>query len=197
MRALSKCGNFLVPFTLADGPAPIDKDHFVLTMKPDTPILRYDSILRGSDIKGLFEGDIVTVEGDDKEYPVIYSSGVKLKDPESSIEIIYDNQKKFLCVSDIYTRKTKFIKRTIPKFRINGIVFLLSDVYGIHNGHLLLNKSVVKVKPEDVRMHAGVRDKNKNYLYFGDQGLTLQNGQPGVYNEDGSFTTLASGNLNI
>lgn len=196
MRALSKCGNFLVPFTLADGPAPIDKDHFILTEKQNSPILRYDSVLKGSDIEGLYEGDIVTIEGDDKEYPVIYATGVRLKDSEEQIEIIYDNQKKFSIVSDIYTRKMKFIKRTIPKFRIDNTGFLLSDLYGMHKGHLLLNKTSVMVKPEDIRMHAGVRDKNRKYLYFGDHGLTLLNGQPGVY-QDGEFITLASGKLDI
>lgn len=177
MRSLSKCGKYLVDFTLADGPCPLDVDHFVLTERPGSPILTYDTVMRGFDIINLFEGDIVEDE-EGNEYLVSYYRGINYKNIETGKSLKKINGKTKI-ISNIYKRDVKEKLKITPQgqsFKYNDIVFNLRVIYGVHEGKLLVNADGLIVDPQEVQQYTGIRVEAKQRLFFGDNGLTLSEG---------------------
>lgn len=190
LRAESVDGTMLVPFTLLDGPCKMDEKHFVLTARKDSPILKYGTILRGSDVEDVFEGDYIEVDG--KEYLVIYRRGLIALDSEGT-SLDFLSAGKFKVVSNIYKRgERNKIRRKKHKYRYDDISFQLDQVYGIHNGKLLLNFSGgVMMDVEIVQQSAGLK-KGSVEMYFGDEGLHLFRGKC-VTEDSGKLMDIAKG----
>jgi hypothetical protein len=170
LRAESADGTELVPFTLDDGPCKISEEFFVLTTRIQSPILKYETILRGSDITGLFEGDYVEIDG--VEYLVVTKRyGLCAVGKEGDLKDFID-VRNFNVVSNIYKRKEHDkLKRKVHRYKYSGIQFNLDRVYGMHKGKLLLNHNGGMLIPiKEIQQETGNKIANK-VTYYGDDGL--------------------------
>lgn len=178
LRTVSKCGKYLVDFTLQDGPCPVSEEHFVLTERPGSPILRYSEISRGSDIPNLFEDDIVTDETGE-EFIVFYNRGVMCKSLSTGkLQMLPRN---FKIVGNIYKRgieKESKIKQ--QKYKHGNNLFSLQNIYGIMNGKLLVNVDGTVVDPAEVQEYTGLRATDRERLYLGDRNVYLKDGRVSV-----------------
>lgn len=137
--ALTKCRTNMVSFTLEDGLCPIDEEHFVLLNRPGSPILRYDTVLRGMDINGIFEGDIVNYEGTD--YMIKYQRGFNAISLDKSKVITLDNITACNVKTHMYyQRDFAWIEPTMIKFRVNNNKFFtLRNIYGYFDNRIVFN----------------------------------------------------------
>lgn len=101
-KALSKNKKELVVFTLEDGICPLDDNFFFLVRRPGTPILRYDSVMVGTDLNGVFEGDIV--EYNEKEHIVAFNRGFALKELNGNEVIHLDKISNYKVVDNVCFR---------------------------------------------------------------------------------------------
>lgn len=193
MRALSKCGRYLIDFRLEDGPCPVDKEHFVLTERPGSPILLYSEVGRGSDIPNLFEGDIIQDE-DGKEYIITYFRGLVCQSIETSkyLEI----PEKFKISGNIYKRRGRLNKSVSHKFICKDIIFTLQEIYGVHENNLIVNVESNVFIPEEVKQYSGLRSQSRKMLFFGDDGLTLHKGRICVLKE-GKYLSVVDKEVTI
>lgn len=187
LRALSKKGGLAVPFTLGDGPCRIDDNYFILTERPGSPLLRYDMILRGMDIPGIFEGDILLDNG--KEFVIQYQRGFMAvsKDKEQkSLSSIPNIQ----VVSNIYKRNDFVIPKLLAmmyKIRESDL-FELDCILGVNEGNLILNYKEGMLVPEhEIKQYAGITYLG-NSMYFGDEingnKLMLRQGRCAILDGD-------------
>lgn len=176
-KALSVNKKELVSFTLSDGPWRQDMTCFTLSNRPGTPILRYNTIMRGSDIPGLFEGDIIEYNG--KKYIIKYEMGFAAVSLDKEVipvsELSYIN-----VVDNMYFQKEfpisycnkitfKYIEREDEKFLNKERVFGIKSVLGA-----ICDKSFVAiygskmVNENDLLQMSGVRYKGK-HIYIGEE----------------------------
>lgn len=193
LRASSVCGKYMVPFSLKDGPIPLDDNTFALSEIPNSPILTYESILRGCDIEDLFAGDIVTSNG--KDYLISYHRGLVGRSLDDTREVLYfDDIGKITMVSNIYNREAYMSSRqsTFP-YKYKNDVFYLQDIYGIQNGMLRVNiKGGLLVPIEEAQQYAGVRGPESELVFFGDYGTKLVRGQI-IANINGEEVNITKG----
>jgi hypothetical protein len=179
LRALSKDGKEVVTFNVEDGPCQLEDNLFILTSRPGSPILRYDSILRGLDIDGLFEGDIFEHEGE--RFVLQYHRGFAAVNPEKGILSLEEIQS-LKVVSNVYRETDVFIPKLVRHtYKSNRIMFTLENIIGVRDGNLILNaKGGLMVPLNNVQQYAGIT-YNKKTMYFGDtindSPLILANGR--------------------
>jgi hypothetical protein len=182
LRALAKGGSSYCVFDLNDGPGRWDDEHFILMGRPNSPILRYDSISRGSDIPGVFSGDIVSVKGDD--YLVIYHRGLVAKNLVTK-KIFYLDEADFRVKSEaeymgtiVPNRHKKHLYRT----EVNGekIDFYIDHLYGLDpkSKCILHNRRGYGFLTYDsISQYVGIRHPQTNEpLFFGDYDLHMESG---------------------
>lgn len=178
LKATSICGKYLVDFGLEHGPVPLDDKTFALSKSPNTPILLYDSILRGCDIKDLFAGDLIRADG--IEYLVSYHRGLVGRSTDDVRAVLYfEKDGKYEMVSNIYNRELMMSSRqsTFP-YKYKDNIFYLQDIYGMLDGKLVVNvHGGLLVPVEEAQQYAGVRDHKGDQVFFGDYGTKLVNGQ--------------------
>lgn len=183
MRTISKCGKYLVDFTLQDGPCPVSGEHFVLTERPGSPILCYNDVVRGSDIPHLYEHDIIEDEHGE-EFIVFYSRGMLCKSLETNR--VQNIPRKFKNSSNIYKRGIDIKIKSQHKFKYGNNLFTLQEIFGVMNGKLLVNADSLVIDPSLVQEYSGLRTTNKEMIFFGDQGIYLKDGRA-VVERDGEI----------
>lgn len=196
LRALSKDGKEVVSFTLADGPCKLDTDTFILTERPNTPILRTETILRGSDIEGLFEGDILEHKG--YLYIIQYHRGLAGLSKEKGLLQLSEFES-LKPVSSVYERPEYVIpKKATYTYKYGNLLFPLDDVIGVDNNRLVLQaKSGELADLSKVQQYAGIR-YNGSYKYFGDEiegsPLIMKNGRCCVYKHN-TYIDISKGEI--
>lgn len=179
LKALSKDEKEEVVFSIGDGPCHLEDNLFILTRRPGTPILQYNTIVRGMDVAGLFEGDVLEYKGD--LYTVIYSRGFRISNKEKGF-IRVENMEYINVVSNIYKDSTLYIqKRLKHTYRWSKYKFSIESVMTAINDDLIVNlKGGMSIPIEDVRQYAGITHEGKK-MYFGDlidgYPLILHNGR--------------------
>lgn len=195
-KALSVNYKELVSFTLEDGPWRQNMNFFGLMNRPGSPILRYNTIMRGCDIPGLFEGDIIEYKG--KKYIMRYELGLAAVSldgeviPSSKLEYInvVDNmyfQKEFPIT---YCNKLvfKYIEKEDEKYKENYKYFGIKSITGSFKDKALISIYGSKlVNVNDVLPFTGIRYKGER-IHLGE----CIEGNP-VYMEKGRLLIKALG----
>lgn len=173
LRAFSTKGEPRV-FTIRDIPTRITRDLFILSLVPNSPILRMDTITRGTDILDLFEGDALLVNG--KEYRISYLRGfVAISEDKEMIQIrdLKDYQ--------IIKQSQKPSKSMLFKFR--GQVLNISNIIGAYGGYAVINNIKDRVDPGEIQQDAGFTI-NKKRIFYGDlfEGypVIMKDGRPSI-----------------
>lgn len=190
LRATSVCGKYLYSFSLEDAPIPLDNETFVLSNVPNSPILLYNSILKGCDVEDFFAGDIVRVNG--KDYLLSYHRGLVGKSLDEEADLLYlDDIGNFDMVSNIYNRKVDMLSRQLSfPYKWKDTTFYLEKIYGMKDGMLLVNvKGGLMIPPNEIQQYAGIRGVQGEKVFFGDYGTRLVNGQ--------IIATVNGGDINI
>ena len=164
--ALTATKKDMVDFTLEDGPCPVDEEHFVLLNRPGTPILSYATVLRGMDIPGVFEGDIISFEGTD--YIVKYQRGFNAISIDKSKIITLENiTAENVKTHMFFQRSFDWIEPATIKFRVNqNKFFTFQNIYGYFDGRLLFTDSkLCKQKEIIAQQDAGVTYQGKKACF--------------------------------
>lgn len=182
-KALSKSGKEMVIFKLEDGPCPIDSNYFMLAGRPGTPLLRYDSIMMGSDLNGVFSGDIVEYKG--KEYCVSYNRGFALRSMDGD-EIIRFHQLDINSMKvighELLDNRGFYFENIKPKFKYidseyakakrlksNEIMWGFKSFFGTIDNKLIVNVYGVKllIPCNSIQQYTGFSYQGKP-VYFND-----------------------------
>lgn len=127
-------------FKLKDCPALLWEDTFFLAGKAITPIMRYDTIVRGHPTLNIFEGDIICDKGSNEELGiVVFNNGFFMQKNNSSI-------KKPIPQGHIYVSKgdtksieiLKSFERTPIKFKYHNMEFDFSDLVKVEGDALTI-----------------------------------------------------------
>lgn len=190
LRALSKDEKTIVEFTINDGPRMITEEYFILTNRHGTPILKYNSILRGMDRDGLFEGDILRLP-DGRKYVIICKEGFFAINSEKE-KLGINELGSYKLINNIY-RSTEFevfpLQQQLYKFE--DLMFTFQSIVGVSGNCLMLNiRKGMGVKLSEIQQFAGVYQKNTK-LFFGDiidnKQLTLKDGKCVLRDEQGLY----------
>lgn len=162
-RAMSVTGEPYI-FTMLDIPTKITQDTFVLSLVPNSPILRYDTIVRGMDCFDLFEGDRIEVDG--TEYTIVYQKGfVAMTDDRHSLKIADIKDYKVLSISSTPSKSLMF--------RYRGTTISIANIVGAYSDYVILNNVKGHIDPSEIQQDAAF-SINRNRIFFGD----LYNGYP-------------------
>lgn len=166
LLALTKDRRDVVAFSLLDGPCMIGENQFVLVNRPGTPILRYDSIMRGMDIPGIFEGDIINYRG--KDFIVKYQRGFNGYSLNGDVvdmnELSNGIVKSHVYFQDIF----KQIAPTKIRYRIGNKHYTIDKVFSApgRKGVVFNDKRLGIVELNRIEQDAGTI-VNKKRIYFG------------------------------
>ncbi|MDR1523223.1 MAG: hypothetical protein LBS29_04665 [Endomicrobium sp.] len=155
-RAQAITGEYVI-FTLGDIPVRITPDAFILAAKPNSLILKLNTIVCGADMLDLFEGDVVRIK--DNLYTVRYMRGFSLI--RNDRFVLYYNQ-----LNDFTIVKRNSFKKYNVVFKINKDYFTFSDIIGVKDGYLLTAN--IKTPIDILSVQQDTRTSiNKKRLYFG------------------------------
>lgn len=159
-------------FSLRDCPVFLWNDSFILSNKPNTPILVYNTIVRGHPTIDMFEGDRVYDNETNEELGIIvYHNGFFIQKESSSF-------KKHISLGHIYIRRgdkdsiklLQTFNRTPIKFKydslvfdIEGMVFLEGDIL-----HLIIKSKNQKVNIKYVTELLLYNEETDYMVYTGD-----------------------------
>lgn len=175
-KALSLNKKELVSFTLEDGPILQDAKSFALINRPGSPILRYNTIMKGCDIPRVYEGDIIEYHG--KEYIIhneigfcaISLDGERIYlDDLDEIKVV--NNMYFQNKFKVFSKKCtfKYVEKTEKRFLGGEREFGFRSIMGGIAGKPLISIYGAKLSDaSDIRMFTGIRYKGKR-IYFGDE----------------------------
>ena len=193
MKALTPDDDWYA-FTLADIPVPISDNTFVLITKPNTPHLRMDTIRRGDSAMGLYEGDVIEMDG--CKWLVCYERGFYVINEDYV-------SKHFSSITDY-----RFVG-TIPEVHINvpirfkerlsfkygEDVFALRDIVGAYNGKAILRRLNEPIDASLLMQECCCTYEGKK-LFLGDHidgGVIELIGGRIVLHKDDTFTDVVTG----
>lgn len=167
LKALTVDGDWF-EFTIKDIPTPISEDEFILMNKPGSPKLRLDTIRRGDPEYHLYEGDVISVNGD--KYTVCYERGFYAINDMYVYR--YLSTLKDVKLISVYTESDN--ATIVPNFRLshlfkyNNTVFKLNDIVGCYKGNLVIRSIQHTVNPNKVQQECRASYNGKK-LYLGDK----------------------------
>lgn len=139
-------------FQLKDCPALLWDDAFFLAGKTGTPIMKYDTIVRGHPTKNLFEGDIVLDKTTNEELGIIvYNNGFFIQKFGSDIRKSIPERHIYVSKGD--NRSIEVLKsfvRTPISFKYLNVEFDLGDLVAVDGDALSL---IVQSKPQKVNLN--------------------------------------------
>lgn len=195
MRARTKFNTWL-EFTLGDLPVFFNSCEFALVGRPNAPILDIDSIQRGDEVSGLYEGDILKY--DDCLWVVCYERGFYAINSAYTVRYLSDLED-YEVVGNCNT-----IPPPVPVtfkrkhlFKYKGNIFRLDDIVGAYNGHLLLRTIKEPVDPAEVQQECCLSYKNSR-VFLGDiinnASVELVRGRVSI-THDNITTDIATGGV--
>lgn len=195
VKAFTRQGD-LYEFSATDVPCYINKDEFVLLRKPDSPILQGGLLVRGCDIPGIFEGDILVSEG--VEYVVQYRRGFVCKDANKRSKYLYQ-LKDYERIGSVLDREDctyTFPKKIYYKYR--GNLIFPRSVQGAADNKVIIEGLGVTSHFDEIRQEARISYEDKK-LYFGDlvdgYPLELYYGRPVIRHDDVVYDIVSKLNI--
>lgn len=165
MKTLTTNGDWFT-FSMEDLPVLLDDEHFALFGQSKSPWLRIDSIRRGDPEYGLYEGEVLSMDGEN--WLVCYERGFYVIS-ESYVIRYLDDLSDYQVIGNVPN-----IKINVPvSFRANHLfkvkdnIFRIQDVVGAFNGKLLLRPVNTPVDVTDVQQECCATYEGKR-VYLGD-----------------------------
>lgn len=173
-------------FSMADLPTLFTPNEFVLLNRPNTPRLLFKSIRRGDSESGLFEGDIIEMDG--REWLICYERGFYAIDSNYIIKHLYTLRDfKVLGTCSEIKSPVPINFRTKHLFSYDGNIFRLNDIIGAYEGKLLLRSLSEPVDVSLIKQECCVT-YNGSRVYLGDEldigTVVLRGGRITVSKED-------------
>jgi len=183
-----------VVFDLRDGPVRFDTESFILSNRPNTPILSISTVRRCSNVFSingpcLFEGDTIIESKYGNKLKIFYNRGFFAKHGENIYNL--DNIEGMI-----------FVKSEVPEYPIiskllycySSLKFHLFDIIGVDNDNILLNKMNDIIIPiNEIQQYACIKDSKGSKAFFGNKVLLsdksegylkLVNGKISIIQED-------------
>lgn len=184
-------------FTIGDLPTKFNTKEFVLLNKTNTPRMKLNSIRRGDDESGLFEGDIIFMDG--TNWLICYERGFY------AINGDYISRYLYTLKDYEFIGTCSEIKHTVPiNFRVNHLfkykdnVFRIDSIVGGFDGNMILRFAGKPVSPTCIQQECCLKYKGYR-VYLGDtfEGGTveLKGGRVVLNKEDLLFDLGTGGNL--
>ena len=166
IKARTKSGDFY-EFKVTDVPVYLDQEHFVLLNKNDSPILKKGLCIRGCDIPGIFEGDIL--EEDGVQYLVRYQRGFFCKDQNNETKYLYElrDAKKVGTLFDTPWPSARVAFPTKMYYKYHGSLIFPKSILGCYEGRILVADFSDKVRPEEIQQDAKLTYAGEK-IFFGD-----------------------------
>lgn len=154
-------------FDLSDIPTTFNSTEFVLLGRPNAPRLQLDSVKRGDRATGLFEGDILEMDG--ARWVVCYERGFYAISEEYVTKFLYQLTD-YKIVGDYYKDGFPLTIHARKKhlFKYNDTIFRLEDIVGGLAGQSLILRCCSEPIPLDkVQQECCLVFDNKR-VYLGD-----------------------------
>lgn len=160
LGAYSIDGTAFYTFTLDDLPVLITGDQLVLTARPKSPILNFNTLVRGDETSAVHEDDVIVYNNED--YDVFWDAGLCIKIGPSNV-YLDDLESYEFKQHKVVTRKARDIR-----YRHRDTIFRLSDLTGFSEGLTVLsalpNKEERLVAVDDFCQHVATSNNVKHYL---------------------------------
>lgn len=170
-------------FGVEDIPVFISSTRIALTNRPNSPLIRANTVSRRLPNTQLGEGDSVLYRG--RLYQIVYNRGFLLWDTHSDSYI----QTNVVDFPDISYAGITTVPNTRLQLRHEDVVFQLSAILGPSgDGKMYISHCPTAIDPNNVQIAAGFTFNGKR-VFYGDilQGheLTMWRGRPVIKTEDG------------
>ena len=193
MKALTHNGSWF-EFTMSDLPTLFNSTEFVLLGRKNTPKLYLKSIRRGDVDTGLYEGDVVSMDG--CEWLICYERGFYAINADYVVKYLYDLiDYKFLGTCETIKSPAPINFREKHLFMYRDTIFRLNDIVGAYEGKLLLRSVSKPVDVQDIKQECCLSYKGSR-LYI---GSVLEDGIIEVHygrvclNKNGILTDVVTG----
>lgn len=166
IKARTKSGDFY-EFKVTDVPVFLDREHFVLLNKSDSPILKKGLCIRGCDISNIFEGDIIESEG--VEYLVRYQRGFFCKDKNNNTKYLYELHD-IKHIGHYLDTPWPGVKMTFPAkmyYKYHDALIVPKSFVGCDKGKVIIADIPNRVRPEELQQEAKITYNNTK-IFFGD-----------------------------
>ena len=179
-----------------DVPCLVNEEEFLLLRKPDSPILKFGKFIRGCDIPGIFEGDVLLCDG--VEYTVLYHRGFILKDADKNVKYLYElkNYEKLRNIVGDDNCDYNFPKKIYFKYR--GLQIYPHSIKGATQDRVIIDGVGATFHFEEIGQEARLSYERKK-LYFGDlvQGypLELYYGRPVIKRDNDIYDIVTKTNI--
>lgn len=182
-------------FTIKDVPTTFNEEEFVLLNKPGSPRLQLKSIKRGDPETGLFEGDIISMDG--SLWVVCYERGFYAINDDYVTQHLY-LLKDYTLIGDYFTRGFPVSINTRNKhlFKYNNVIFRIEDIVGAYRtDSIILRTCKLPVPITDIKQESCMTMNGKR-LFLGDayedSTVELYGGRIAI-KKDNIFIDLATG----
>lgn len=182
-------------FTLKDIPVLVASKAFVLLSIKGSPILDLSSIRRGDESSGLFEGDIISCDGE--EWLVCYERGFYAINKEYTTKYLYQ-LKDAKVIGDYFTDgfPVAMNLRTRYLFKYQDAIFRLEDIVGGEKDEGIIIRSCNHViKFNDVKQECCMSFDGQR-VFFGDvfpEGTIKLHGGRVCFEIEGHYVDLTNG----
>ena len=199
LKGFTKCG-IEVLFTLADCPILVGEGLIALVGKISSALIRYDTIVRGDEESGLYEGDVIYDEMETILGIVVYAKGFVLYNAGVLCDIpAEDNIRVTKGCPETIEKIANLEERTEISFAYKGIQYRFLSLICKVGDYVGLTIDGKLVNPEELLLNTGFcrKDRMKG-IYFGEvyQGGTvvLHKNVPMIAYEGGKYVPLLSDN---
>lgn len=186
------------PFSISDVPTRFNEEEFALMRQPGSPRLVMNAIRRGDPDTGLYEGDVIEMEGD--RWVVCYQRGFYVIN-ELFITRFFGTLTEYKVVGDIYTipMHITVLLRSKQLFKYKEFIFRLEDIIGgFDESHLILRSSNKPVPFDKISQECGCTWQGQR-LFFGDEledgTVMLFQGRVCLYKDEHYRDITTGGNL--
>lgn len=165
LRALTLSGEWH-SFTIRDLPTLYTKEEFVTLGINGSPRLKVHPILRGDFESGLYEGDVIQMDGE--KWLVCYERGFYAISQSYVVRYLYTLHD-YVLLGTCYEIDCGIVSSFREKhiFKYNGNHFRLNDIYGCHDNKLIVRDIQTPINPEDVQQEACMTYQ-KRRVFLGD-----------------------------
>lgn len=178
MKTLTTNGDWF-PFSMSDLPVLLNEECFVLFGCTNSPWLRIDSIRRGDPETGLYEGEVIQMDG--CKWVICYERGFYAIN-EDYISKHLNTLRDYTVLGDApnVPIEMSVSYRANHLFKVNDTIFRIQDIVGAYDGKLLLRSLKEPIDTDKIQQECCATYKGKR-VYLGDMldgcPLELVNGR--------------------
>jgi hypothetical protein len=159
-----------INFSLNDAPIVLTDTLLVLSAVPESKQIRIDSVVRGDEGLGVFEGDELVNEGGEVVSTIYYAKGFVAQDIDIPLKkLLSDGHIKVRTGTiDSVRRITCLSDRSDIVFGYNKKIIFFRSILAKLDGHLCFVDDQRRVSASDVSFYSGWKtDKGEN-IFYGD-----------------------------